>query len=149
VGWAGRTGPTGPGPSRPGSVAPSLPWVLMWLCTLPLPLACFYQCHPRVQDGGSPRMKFGLLRFNPRGSSLGRVGSGTHTQPNQERRERRRKKIVQTWWLWANVREVWYWRLKRVWIAKFCELILHIRVFCSDQLVEILFSGRQIWEWFC
>jgi hypothetical protein len=37
------------------------------LCTLPL--AWFWQCHPRVQDGGSPRMKFGLLRFNPRGCS--------------------------------------------------------------------------------
>jgi hypothetical protein len=29
VGQAGRLGLTGPGPSRPGSVAPSLPWVLM------------------------------------------------------------------------------------------------------------------------
>jgi hypothetical protein len=29
VGQAGRLGSTGPGPSRPGSVAPSLPWVLM------------------------------------------------------------------------------------------------------------------------
>jgi hypothetical protein len=28
VGQASRLGPTGPGPSRPGSVAPSLPWVL-------------------------------------------------------------------------------------------------------------------------
>jgi hypothetical protein len=28
VGWAGRPGPTGPGPFRPGLVAPSLPWVL-------------------------------------------------------------------------------------------------------------------------
>jgi hypothetical protein len=27
------------GPPRPGSVAPSLPWFLMHLCTLPLPLA--------------------------------------------------------------------------------------------------------------
>jgi hypothetical protein len=41
VGQAGRLGPTGPGPSRPGSVAPSLPWVLMYLCTLPPPLAPF------------------------------------------------------------------------------------------------------------
>jgi hypothetical protein len=39
--WAGRLGPTGPGPSRPGSVAPSLSWVLMCLCTLPPPLALF------------------------------------------------------------------------------------------------------------
>jgi hypothetical protein len=62
-------GPTSPGPSRPGSVAPSLPWVLRWLCTLPPPLAWFWRCHPRVQDGGSPCMKFGLLRFNPRGCS--------------------------------------------------------------------------------
>jgi hypothetical protein len=28
-GQAGRLGPTGPGPSRRGSVAPSLPWVLV------------------------------------------------------------------------------------------------------------------------
>jgi hypothetical protein len=69
VGWAGRPGQTGPGPFRPGSIAPSLPWVLRWLCTLPIPLAWFWRCHPRVQDGGSPRMKFGLLRFNPRGCS--------------------------------------------------------------------------------
>jgi hypothetical protein len=64
-GWA----PTGPGPSRLGSVAPSLLWVLRWLCTLPPPLAWFWRCHPRIQNGGSLRMKFGLLRFNPRGCS--------------------------------------------------------------------------------
>jgi hypothetical protein len=64
--WAG---PTGTVPFRPGSVAPSLPWVLRWLCTLPLPLAWFWRCHPRVQDGGSPWMKFGLLRFKARGCS--------------------------------------------------------------------------------
>jgi hypothetical protein len=62
-------GPTGPGPFRPSSVAPSLPWVLRWLCTLPLPLAWFWRCHPRLQDGGSPSMKFDLLRFNPQGCS--------------------------------------------------------------------------------
>jgi hypothetical protein len=70
VGQASRLGPTGPGPSRPGSVAPALSWVLRWLCTLPLPFAWFWRCHPRVQDGGSPCMKFGLLRFNPRGCSF-------------------------------------------------------------------------------
>jgi hypothetical protein len=63
---AGRTGPTSPGPFRPGSVAPLLPLVLRWLCTLPLPFAWFWRCHPRVQDWGSPCMKSGLLRFNPR-----------------------------------------------------------------------------------
>jgi hypothetical protein len=36
LGQASRLGPTGPGPYMPGSVAPSLPWVLMHLCTLPL-----------------------------------------------------------------------------------------------------------------
>jgi hypothetical protein len=41
LGQAGRLGPTGPCPSRPGSVALSLPWVLMHLCTLPPPLAPF------------------------------------------------------------------------------------------------------------
>jgi hypothetical protein len=41
VGWASQPRPTGLGPPRPGSVAPSLPWVLMYLCTLPLPLALF------------------------------------------------------------------------------------------------------------
>jgi hypothetical protein len=41
LGQAVRLGPTGPGPSRPVSVAPSLPWVLMHLCTLPPPLALF------------------------------------------------------------------------------------------------------------
>jgi hypothetical protein len=70
VGQAGRTRPTDPGPSRPGSVTPSLPWVLKWLCTLPLPFAWFWRCHPRVQYGGYPCMKFGLLRFNPRGCSF-------------------------------------------------------------------------------
>jgi hypothetical protein len=69
VGQAGRPGPTGPGPLQPGSVAPSLPWVLMHLCSLPLPLAWFWRCHPLVQDGGSPCMNFGLLRFNPQGCS--------------------------------------------------------------------------------
>jgi hypothetical protein len=59
-----------PRPIWPGSVAPSLPWVLMDLCTLPHPLAPFWLCHPRVQDGGSPCMKSDLLRFNPRGCSF-------------------------------------------------------------------------------
>jgi hypothetical protein len=67
VGQASRLGPTGPGPSRPGSVAPSLPWVFMYLCTFPPQLALFWWCHPRVQDGGSPCTKSGLLRFNSRG----------------------------------------------------------------------------------
>jgi hypothetical protein len=76
----GRTDPrSGPGrlawddrprPIRPCSVAPSLPWVLMCLCTLPPPLAPFSWCHPRVQDGCSPCMKSSLLRFNPRGCSF-------------------------------------------------------------------------------
>jgi hypothetical protein len=66
VGWADRPGPTGPGPFRPGSVTPSLPCVLRWFCTLPLPLAWFWRCRPHVQDRGSPRMKFDLLHFNPR-----------------------------------------------------------------------------------
>jgi hypothetical protein len=70
VSWAGRPGPTGLGPSRPDSVASSLPWVLKWLCTLPPPLAWFWRCHPRIQDGGSLRRKFGLIRFNPRGCSF-------------------------------------------------------------------------------
>jgi hypothetical protein len=67
---AGRPGPTGLDPPWPNSVAPSLPWLLMQLCTLPLPLARFWRCYPRIQDGGSPCMKFGLLRFNPRGCSF-------------------------------------------------------------------------------
>jgi hypothetical protein len=36
----------------------------------PPPLAPFWRCHPHVQDGGSPCMKFSLLRFNPRGCSF-------------------------------------------------------------------------------
>jgi hypothetical protein len=84
--WAG---PTGLGPPRPGSVAHSLPWVLMHSCTLPLPLAWFWRCYPRVQDGGPPCMKFGILRFNPRGCSyvalrssppLGVISSGSWTR---------------------------------------------------------------------
>jgi hypothetical protein len=47
----------------------------MHLCTLPLPLAWFWRCHPRVQDGGSPCMKFGLLRFNPWGCSFATLWS--------------------------------------------------------------------------
>jgi hypothetical protein len=68
--WADRLGPTGPGPFRPGSVTPPLPWVLICLCTLPPPFALFWRCHPHVQDGGSPCMKYGLLRFNPQGCSF-------------------------------------------------------------------------------
>jgi hypothetical protein len=60
--WADR-----PSPSWPDSVIPSLPWVLMSLCTLAPPFALFSRYHPRVQDGGSPCMKTGLLRFNRRG----------------------------------------------------------------------------------
>jgi hypothetical protein len=41
VGQVGRLGPTDPGPSRLGSVTPSLPWVIISLCTLPPPLALF------------------------------------------------------------------------------------------------------------
>jgi hypothetical protein len=40
------------------------------LCTLPPPLAPCWRCYTRIQDGGSPCMKFGLLRFNPRGCSF-------------------------------------------------------------------------------
>jgi hypothetical protein len=89
VGQAGRPGPTGLGPSWPDSVAPSLPWVLMSLCTLAPPFALFSRCHPRVQDGGSPCMKTGLLRFNPRGCSfvtlrsltpLGMISSSSQTR---------------------------------------------------------------------
>ena len=70
MGQDGRPGPTGPSPFRPGSVAPSHTWVLLPFCTLPPSLASFWRCHPRVQDRGSSRMKFGLLRFNPRGCSF-------------------------------------------------------------------------------
>jgi hypothetical protein len=70
LGQAGRLGPTSPGPSRPGSVAHSLLWVLMHLRTLPPPLALFWQCHPHVQDGGTLCMKSDLLRFNPQGCSF-------------------------------------------------------------------------------
>jgi hypothetical protein len=41
MGQAGRTGPTGPGASRPGLVAPSLPWVLMYYALCPLQLHHF------------------------------------------------------------------------------------------------------------
>jgi hypothetical protein len=41
LGQAGRLGPTVLGPSHPSSVAPSLPWVLIHLCTLPPLLAPF------------------------------------------------------------------------------------------------------------
>jgi hypothetical protein len=47
--------------------APVGPHVFMHF---PPPLAPFWRCHPRVQDGGSPCMKSGLLRFNPRGCSF-------------------------------------------------------------------------------
>jgi hypothetical protein len=55
VGQAGRLGPTGPGPSRPGSVAPSLPWVLVWLCTLP-PSACTIL----TMSSSRPRWRFSV-----------------------------------------------------------------------------------------
>jgi hypothetical protein len=70
--------PTGPGPFRPGSVAPSRTWVPLTFCTLPPPIASFWRCHPRVQDGGSSHMKFGLLRFNPRGCSYVTLWSSPH-----------------------------------------------------------------------
>jgi hypothetical protein len=62
--------PADPGSSRPGSVAPSLPWVLLTSCTLPPSIASFWQCHPHVQDRGSSHMKSGLLGFNPRWCSF-------------------------------------------------------------------------------
>jgi hypothetical protein len=36
----------------------------------PPSITSFWQRHPRVQDRGSSRMKFGLLRFNPWGCSF-------------------------------------------------------------------------------
>jgi hypothetical protein len=70
VGQAGWLGQVSPGPSQPGSVAPSLPWVLMYLCIMPPPFLLFWRCHPRVEDRGSPCMKSNLLRFNPPGVPL-------------------------------------------------------------------------------
>jgi hypothetical protein len=52
---AGRLGPTGPGPSRPGLFAPSLPWVLMYLCTLP-PSTCTIL----TMSSSHPRWRFSL-----------------------------------------------------------------------------------------
>jgi hypothetical protein len=69
MGQAGRPGPTGPGPFWPSSVAPSHTWALLTFCTLPPPIASFWRCHPHIQDEGSSRMKFGPLRFIPRGCS--------------------------------------------------------------------------------
>jgi hypothetical protein len=60
--WADRPRPISARFGRPFT-----PMGPQWLCTFPPPLAWFWRCHPRVQDGGSPRMMFGLLRFNPRG----------------------------------------------------------------------------------
>jgi hypothetical protein len=70
MGQAGRPRPTGLSPFWPSSAAPSLPWVLLTLCTLPPSIASFWRCHPHVQDRGSSRMKFGLLHFNPHGCSF-------------------------------------------------------------------------------
>jgi hypothetical protein len=70
MGRVGQPRLTGPGPFWPASVAPSRTRVLLSLCTLSPPFAPFWRCHPRVQDGGSSHMKFGLLRFNPRGCSF-------------------------------------------------------------------------------
>jgi hypothetical protein len=47
--------------------APVGPHVIMLFAP---PFASFWRCHTRVQDGGSPCMKSGLLRFNPRGCSF-------------------------------------------------------------------------------
>jgi hypothetical protein len=80
-GKGGRTDP-GSGPGRPAwadwprpiparlgrpfaSVGPHA-----FMHFAPPRLAPFWWCHPRVQDGGSPCMKFGLLHFNPRGCSF-------------------------------------------------------------------------------
>jgi hypothetical protein len=63
--WADRPRPI---PTRFGRpFAPVGPHVFMHFAP---PLAPFWRCHPRVQDGGSPCMKFGLLHFNPRGCSF-------------------------------------------------------------------------------
>jgi hypothetical protein len=71
MGQAGRPGrPIGLGPSQPASVAPSPTWVLLAFCTLSPSIASYWRCHPRVQDRGFSRTKFGLLRFNPQGCSF-------------------------------------------------------------------------------
>jgi hypothetical protein len=71
MGQVDRPGLTvGPGPFQSDSVAPSHMWVLLTFCTFPPPISSLRRCHPRVQDGGSSRMKFGLLRFNPQGCSF-------------------------------------------------------------------------------
>jgi hypothetical protein len=64
-GWADRLRPIPAQLGRP--FAPVGSQVIMHF---PPPLAPFWRCHPRVQDGGSPCTKFGLLRFNPRGCSF-------------------------------------------------------------------------------
>jgi hypothetical protein len=63
--WADRPRPILARFGRP--FAPVDPQVIMHFA---LPFAWFWWCHPRVQDGGSPCMKFSLLRFNPRGCSF-------------------------------------------------------------------------------
>jgi hypothetical protein len=63
--WADRPRPI---PARLGRpFAPVGPQTFMHLAPL---LALFWRCHPRVQDGGSFCMKFGLLHFNPQGCSF-------------------------------------------------------------------------------
>jgi hypothetical protein len=69
--WARPAGLGRPAQTQLGSVrSPLRSVVLMYLCTLPPLFALFWRCHPRVQDGGSPCMKSGLSRFNPRGCSF-------------------------------------------------------------------------------
>jgi hypothetical protein len=70
--WAGPAGLGRPAPAHFGPVRSPLrsrgSSGDYALC--PFRLAWFWWCHPRVQDGGSPCMKFCLLRFNPRGCSF-------------------------------------------------------------------------------
>jgi hypothetical protein len=70
--WARPAGLGRPVQAHPGPVRSPLhsrgSSCIYALC--PLHLHYFLWCHPRVQDGGSPCMKFGLLHFNPRGCSF-------------------------------------------------------------------------------
>jgi hypothetical protein len=79
-GKGGRTDP-GSGPGRPARAdqprpiparlgrpfAPVGPHVFMHFAP---PFVLFWRCYPRIQDGGSLCMTFGLLRFTPRGCSF-------------------------------------------------------------------------------
>jgi hypothetical protein len=87
--WADRPRPI---PARLGRPFATVgPQVIMHFSP---PFAWFWRHHPRVQDRGSPCMKFGLLRFNPQGCSFVALRSSSPLEV-----------ISSSSWTWTRLRK--------------------------------------------